>query len=98
MIFTLDDQQAFAWGGEPIVLNGKAVGELTSAAYSAVLQRMVVMGYVRSAEPLTLEEVLCGEYHINIAGKLFTATAQARPPYPAMIRAELEHQELKLRS
>jgi glycine cleavage system aminomethyltransferase T/glycine/D-amino acid oxidase-like deaminating enzyme len=95
LMFTLDDQQAFAWGGEPIILDGKAVGELTSAAYSAVLQRMVVMGYVRSAEPLTLEEVLRGEYHINIAGKLFAASAQARPPYPAMVKSALEQQELK---
>ncbi|WP_426389702.1 GcvT family protein [Variovorax sp. R-27] len=90
MMFTLDDPQAFAWGGEPILRNGKAVGELTSTAYSAVLERMVVMGYVRSAEPLTREEAMHGEYEIDIAGQRFAATPQSRPPYPSLIKAALE--------
>jgi 4-methylaminobutanoate oxidase (formaldehyde-forming) len=90
MMFTLDDPQAFAWGGEPILRNGKAVGELTSTAYSAVLERMVVMGYARSAEPLTREEAMHGEYEIDIAGQRFAATPQSRPPYPSLIKAALE--------
>lgn len=93
VMLTLDDGEAFAWGGEPIIRNGTAVGELTSTAYSAVLRRMVVMGYVRSAEPLTLAEALSGLYQINIAGQLFAATAQSRPPYPSMVKAALEQRE-----
>lgn len=89
VMFTLDDDQAFAWGGEPILRNGKSVGELTSAGWSAVLGRMVVMGYVRSAEPLTTDEVLTGRYHIDIAGQHIAATPQARPPYPTLVKAAM---------
>jgi heterotetrameric sarcosine oxidase gamma subunit len=90
LMFTLDDEQAFAWGGEPILRNGKAVGELTSTAWSAVLGRMVVMGYARSAEPLTRDEAMQGSYEIDIAGHRFAATAQSRPPYPSLVKAALE--------
>lgn len=90
LMFTLDDEQAFAWGGEPILRNGKAVGELTSTAWSAVLGRMAVMGYVRSAEPLTRDEAMQGSYEIDIAGHRFAATAQSRPPYPSLVKAALE--------
>ncbi|MCR6474677.1 FAD-dependent oxidoreductase [Variovorax sp. ZS18.2.2] len=90
LMFTLNDEQAFAWGGEPILRNGKAVGELTSTAWSAVLGRMVVMGYVRSAEPLTRDEAMQGSYEIDIAGHRFAATAQSRPPYPSLVKAALE--------
>ncbi|RQO42087.1 FAD-dependent oxidoreductase [Variovorax sp. KBW07] len=90
VMFLLDDAQAFAWGGEPILRNGKAVGELTSTAYSAVLGRMVAMGYVRSAEPLTRDEAMQGPYEIDIAGQRFAATAQSRPPYPSLVKAALD--------
>jgi 4-methylaminobutanoate oxidase (formaldehyde-forming) len=89
LMFTLDSEQAFAWGGEPILRNGKAVGELTSTAWSAVLGRMVVMGYVRSAEPLTRDQAAQGQYQVDIAGQHVAATVQVRPPYPSLVRALL---------
>ena len=43
-----DDPAAFPWGGEPILMNGRNVGELTSAGYSRKHGRAVAMGYARS--------------------------------------------------
>jgi len=34
VLFTFDDPAAFTWGGEPILMDGRNVGELTSAGYS----------------------------------------------------------------
>jgi glycine cleavage system aminomethyltransferase T/glycine/D-amino acid oxidase-like deaminating enzyme len=40
---------AYAWGGETIVLNGGAVGEISSAGYSPLAVACVALGYVRGA-------------------------------------------------
>ncbi len=48
VLFTFDDPAAFPWGGEPILMDGSNVGELTSAGYSRKLGRAVAMGYARA--------------------------------------------------
>ena len=45
----LDDADAYAWGGETIVLDGAPVGEFTSAGWSPKAGACVAMGYVRGA-------------------------------------------------
>ncbi len=81
-LLTLDDGEAFPWGGEPIVRDGVAVGEITSAGYSDRLGRAVVMGYVRAGGPTSREFVLSGRYEIDIAGTLCPAHVAERAPYP----------------
>ncbi len=44
-----DDAQAFGWGGEPIVLNGETVGEISSIGWSPLAGACVALGYVRGA-------------------------------------------------
>ena len=39
---------AFPWGGEPILMDGRNVGELTSAGYSRKFGRAIAMGYART--------------------------------------------------
>ena len=41
------DAQAFGWGGEPIVLNGGTVGEISSIGWSPLAGACVALGYVR---------------------------------------------------
>jgi 4-methylaminobutanoate oxidase (formaldehyde-forming) len=74
--FTLDDPHAFAWGGEPILANGRAVGEITSAGYSRKLGRIVAFGYVTSPgdAPLTDAAILAVRYAIDVAGMHCAAT------------------------
>ena len=45
----LDDPQAYAWGGETIVLAGEALGETSSVGYSPLAGACVALGYVRGA-------------------------------------------------
>ena len=74
---TLDDPAAFAWGGEPILVNGRPAGEVTSAGYSARLGRIVAFGYVKSADPrvpITDTTIAAGRYAIDIAGDAHPAT------------------------
>jgi 4-methylaminobutanoate oxidase (formaldehyde-forming) len=78
LIFTLDDTAAFPWGGEPIVMNGSNVGELTSAGYSRLHGRAVAMGYARSDHVLTDDALLAAHYQIDIAGELFAATPHVK--------------------
>ena len=72
--FTFDDPDAFPWGGEPLLMNGRAVGELTSAGYSRKCDRAVAMGYARSEAPFTDETLLAVRYEVDIAGDRFTVT------------------------
>ena len=80
-LFVLDDPEAFPWGGEGILRDGKPVGEITSAGYSAKLGRAVVMGYVRGDAPVTREFVLGGRYFIDIAGDRVSATPLTKAPF-----------------
>ncbi len=77
LMFTFDDPAAFPWGGEPILMDGRDVGELTSAGYSRKHGRAVAMGYARSpdaAQPLTDATLLGAHYQVDIAGTLFAVT------------------------
>ncbi len=45
----LSSPQAYAWGGETLLLDGEAVGEIASAGYSPLAGACVALGYVRGA-------------------------------------------------
>ena len=47
--FVLDDPDAYAWGGEAILIDGEAVGELSSVGWSPEAGACVGLGYVRGA-------------------------------------------------
>jgi 4-methylaminobutanoate oxidase (formaldehyde-forming) len=71
-----DDPAAFPWGGEPVHMNDRPVGELTSAGYSRALGRAVALGYARGAAPLEDATLLEARYDIDIAGERFLAKAR----------------------
>ena len=74
VMFTFDRSDAFPWGGEPILMDGKNVGELTSTGYSRTYGRAVAMGYARADVALTDEVVLRANYQVDIAGEPFAVT------------------------
>jgi 4-methylaminobutanoate oxidase (formaldehyde-forming) len=79
---TADDPAAFPWGGEPLLMNGRHAGEVTSAGFSWKLGRAVALGYVKSpdaATPLTDAMLAAARYAIDIAGTLCPATLYADP-------------------
>ena len=75
LMFTFPATDLFAWGGEPILRNGKPVGELSSVAYSATLSCMVGMGFVYS-------EDIDGAYEIEVSGTKVPAQASLKAPWP----------------
>ncbi len=77
VMLALDD--AYAWGGEPILREGKPVGELTSAGFSTLLGRVIGMGYVRRDGVIDREWLQAGRYGVDIAGKVVAARLLARP-------------------
>ena len=79
VLFTFDDPAVFPWGGEPILMNGRNVGELTSTGYSRRLGRAVAMGYARSDCVLTDDVVLSARYQIDVAGELHAVTPRLKP-------------------
>ena len=74
VLFTFDDPEAFPWGGEPILMDGKNVGELTSAGFSRRLGRAVAMGYARRDLAVSDEVLLAAKFEIDIAGLPFAVT------------------------
>ena len=70
------------WGGELVLRDGVAVGQLTSAAWGETVGRAVGLGYLRhpAGEVVTPEFVGAGRYQVNVGGDLFPATVSLRPP------------------
>jgi glycine cleavage system aminomethyltransferase T len=79
LLFTFDDPAAFPWGGEPIIIDGQSVGELTSAGYSRRHGRAVAMGYARSDRVLSDAALLAAHYQVDIAGERFAVTPHLKP-------------------
>lgn len=79
VLFTFDDRAAFPWGGEPILMDGRNVGELTSAGYSRRHGRAVAMGYARADAALTDAVLLNARYEVEIAGTRHQVTPHLKP-------------------
>jgi 4-methylaminobutanoate oxidase (formaldehyde-forming) len=74
LIFRFQDPAAFPWGGEPILMDGRSVGELTSAGYSRKYGCAIAMGYARYDRALGEDGWLSARYAIDIAGEAFAVT------------------------
>ena len=72
MSFRFAAGELFAWGGEPILKDGRPVGELSSVGYSASLGCMAALGFVHARE-------LAGRYEIEVAGEKVPAEASLQP-------------------
>lgn len=79
----LDDPDVMMWGGELVLRDGQAVGQLTSAAWSDTLGAAVGLGYVRSGDgaALTTSLLESGAYAINVGGRVCSAVLHLRPPF-----------------
>jgi glycine cleavage system aminomethyltransferase T/glycine/D-amino acid oxidase-like deaminating enzyme len=80
---------AMIWGGELVLRDGVAVGQLTSGAWGDALGACVGLAYLRdpAGTRVTPEFVRTGEYQVNVGGELCPAAVQLRPPFdPAGLR------------
>jgi 4-methylaminobutanoate oxidase (formaldehyde-forming) len=74
VMLALDDPQAFAWGGEPVLMDGRPVGEVTSAGYSRREGRVLALAYARGSMPLDDAALRSARYAIDNAGVRCRAT------------------------
>src|SRR6201986_3167993 len=77
------DPEAMIWGGELVLRDGVAVGQVTSGAWGETLGGCVAPAYLRhtAGEVLTPDLVRAGEYQVNVGGRLSPAAASLRPPF-----------------
>jgi len=90
--FKIDDPDVMMWGGELVLKEDSAVGQVTSAAWSATFGCCVGLAYVwrRDQEAVLAEWINEGGFEINVGGKRVTATTQLRPLYdPASERTKM---------
>ena len=71
--FVFDDPKAWAWGGEAIVVDGQAVGELSSVGWSPKAGVCIGLGYVRGAA--AVQEHKGTPVHLDLWGEPVGARA-----------------------
>jgi glycine cleavage system aminomethyltransferase T len=79
----LADQAAMIWGGELVLRDGAAVGQVTSGAWGESVGGPVGLAYIRHPDGgvVTPDVVRSGRYQVNVGGELYDATAGLRPPF-----------------
>jgi glycine cleavage system aminomethyltransferase T len=84
------------WGGELVLRDGVAVGQVTSGAWGEALGSCVGLAYVRhpGGDVLTPDVARAGSYQVNVGGRLYPAAVHLRPPFdPAgdRVKGRYEH-------
>jgi 4-methylaminobutanoate oxidase (formaldehyde-forming) len=79
----LQDPGTMMWGGELVLRDGVAVGQVTSAAWGEALSAVVGLAYIwdPSGSVLTPEFVRSGSYQVNVGGEVRNAAVSLRPPF-----------------
>jgi len=62
------------WGGELVLRDGVAVGQVTSAAYATTTGACVGLAYIRT-------DALDGAWTINVGGRPVPVTVSRKAPY-----------------
>jgi 4-methylaminobutanoate oxidase (formaldehyde-forming) len=79
--FRLSDNDRLLYKEEPIWVNGKRAGGITSGMYGHRIGASLGMGYVLSPEPITAEWVAAQRFEIEIGWERYPAQAQLAPFY-----------------
>ena len=79
--FLVADAEAMLWGGELVLRDGLAVGQVTSAAWSDTLGGCVGLAYLwrRDREVVVADYLNRGTYEINVGGRTYPARVSLRP-------------------
>ena len=81
--FVLTDADVMLWGGELVLRDGAAVGQVVSAAWGTTLNAGVCLAYIwnRDERPVTTDDLNSGSYAINVGGNVTPATLHLKPPF-----------------
>jgi 4-methylaminobutanoate oxidase (formaldehyde-forming) len=77
--FKLSDPDVLLYHNEPIYLDGKITGFVTSANYGHTIGAAIGMGYVSHPGGVTPELIASGKFEIEVAGKRVPAVASLKP-------------------
>ncbi len=79
----LADPAAMIWGGELVLRDGVAVGQVTSGAWGEAIGACVALAYIRhpAGDVVTPDVARAGRYQVNVGGDLYDATITLRPPF-----------------
>jgi glycine cleavage system aminomethyltransferase T/glycine/D-amino acid oxidase-like deaminating enzyme len=79
----LANPEVMMWGGELVLRDGVAVGQVTSAAWGAALGASVGLAYIRRPDgsAVTADFAGSGAYQVNVGGELCAAVVHLRPPF-----------------
>ena len=79
----LDDPDVMMWGGELVLRDGLAAGQVTSAAWGEAVGSSVGLAYVRHSggEVMTADLARAGSYQVSVGGEPCPATVHLRPPF-----------------
>jgi 4-methylaminobutanoate oxidase (formaldehyde-forming) len=70
------------WGGELVVRDGRAAGQVTSAAWGETVGGSVGLAYIRAGGGVVTADVArAGSYEVNVGGELRRASLHLRPPF-----------------
>jgi heterotetrameric sarcosine oxidase gamma subunit len=79
--FLLEDPEPMLYHNEPILMNGRPVGLITSAMYAHTLGAAAGLGYVSHEAGVSDELIARGKFEILIGERRIAARASLRPLY-----------------
>ncbi|HVJ40654.1 MAG TPA: glycine cleavage T C-terminal barrel domain-containing protein, partial [Dongiaceae bacterium] len=77
--FLMRDPAVLLYHNEPIYMDGRITGFITSANYAHTLGAAIGMGYVTHADGVSVELIAKATFEIDVAGKRCAATASLKP-------------------
>jgi len=71
------------WGGELVLRDGRAAGQVISAAWGEALGATVGLAYIwdPAGDPVTPEFARTGSYQVNVGGEIRAVTVSLRAPF-----------------
>jgi 4-methylaminobutanoate oxidase (formaldehyde-forming) len=81
--FRLEEPDAMLWGGELVLRDGVAAGQVTSVAWSATFGACVGLAYVwrRDREPVTADHLSEAVWHVNVGGRVLPVSVGLKAPF-----------------
>jgi 4-methylaminobutanoate oxidase (formaldehyde-forming) len=81
--FVVSDPGPMLWGGELVLRDGVAAGQVTSAAWSDALGSCVGLAYVwhRDRRTVDLSFVDSGDYEVDVGGGVHAVTVSRKAPF-----------------
>jgi 4-methylaminobutanoate oxidase (formaldehyde-forming) len=78
--FVCDDPDAMLWGGELVLRDGRAAGQVTSVAYGATVGACVGLALLRADGPVRQHDLDAASYEIDLAGERLGIRVSLRAP------------------